>query len=113
MGFSRQEYWSGLLFPTPGDLLDPGIELVSPALEADSLPYIPPGEPKNSGVGSLSLLQVIFPTQVIKLGSPVLQVDSLPAELLARWNVSRKTGTCSRIHNVYLIHAHSVSFFVS
>ena len=38
MGFSRQEYWSGLLFPTPGDLLDPGIELVSPALEADSLP---------------------------------------------------------------------------
>ena len=40
MGFSRQEYWSGLPFPTPGDLPDPGIEPkspVSPALQADSL----------------------------------------------------------------------------
>ena len=38
MGFSRQEYWSGLLFPSPGDLPSPGIELGSPALQADSLP---------------------------------------------------------------------------
>ena len=41
MGFSRQEYWSGLPCPPPGDLPDPGIEpmsLVSPALRADSLP---------------------------------------------------------------------------
>ena len=38
MGFSRQEYWSGLPFPPPGDLPDPGIEPVSPALAADSLP---------------------------------------------------------------------------
>ena len=38
MGFSRQEYWSGLTFPSPGDLPDPGIETVSPALQADSLP---------------------------------------------------------------------------
>ena len=37
MGFSRQEYWSGLPFPSPGDLLDPGIEPGSPALQADSL----------------------------------------------------------------------------
>ena len=37
MGFPRQEYWSGLLVPTPGDLPDPGIEPVSPALQADSL----------------------------------------------------------------------------
>ena len=36
MGFSRQEYWSGLPFPPPGDLPDPGIELPSPALQADS-----------------------------------------------------------------------------
>ena len=36
MGFSRQEYWSGLPFPSPGDLPDPGIELRSPALEADA-----------------------------------------------------------------------------
>ena len=36
MGFSRQEYWSGLPFPSPGDLPDPGIELGSPALQADA-----------------------------------------------------------------------------
>ena len=38
MGFSRQEYWSGLPFPSPGDLPDPGIKLRSPALQADALP---------------------------------------------------------------------------
>ena len=38
MGFSRQEYWSGLQFPSPGDLSDPGIEPGSPALQADALP---------------------------------------------------------------------------
>ena len=38
MGFSRQEYWSGLPFPSPGDLPNPGIEPRSPALQADSLP---------------------------------------------------------------------------
>ena len=38
MGLSRQEYWGGLPFPSPGDLPDPGIELVAPALEADCLP---------------------------------------------------------------------------
>ena len=41
MEFSRQEYWSGLPFPTPGDLLNPGIEPESPALQADSLPSEP------------------------------------------------------------------------
>ena len=44
VGFSRQEYWSGLSFPSPGDLPDPGIEPGSPALQADSLPTEPPGE---------------------------------------------------------------------
>ena len=38
MEFSRQEYWSGLSFPSPGDFLNPGIEPGSPALQADSLP---------------------------------------------------------------------------
>ena len=38
VGFSRQEYWSELPFPSPEDLPDPGIELRSPALQADSLP---------------------------------------------------------------------------
>ena len=44
MGFSRWEYWSGLPFPCPGDLPDPGIEPGSPALQADALPSEPPGK---------------------------------------------------------------------
>ena len=44
MGFSRQEYWSGLPFPSPGDLPDPGIEPRSPALRTDSLLSEPPGK---------------------------------------------------------------------
>ena len=45
MEFSRQEYWSGLPFPSPGHLPDPGIEPGSPALQTDSLPSEPPGKP--------------------------------------------------------------------
>ena len=45
MGFPRQEHWSGLPFPSPGDLSDRGIEPGSPALQADSLPFEPPGNP--------------------------------------------------------------------
>ena len=62
-GFSRQEYWTGLTCPPPGDLPNPGIEPRPPALQADSLPSEPPGKPKNTRVGGLSLLQGIFPTQ--------------------------------------------------
>ena len=58
-----QECWSGQPMPSPGDLLDSGIKPGSPALPADSLPAELPGEPKNTGVGSLSLLQGIFLTQ--------------------------------------------------
>ena len=45
VGFPRQEYWSGLPFPSPGDLPHPGIEPGSLALQVDSLPFEPPGKP--------------------------------------------------------------------
>ena len=45
MGFSRQEYWTGVPFPSPGDPPDPGIEPRSPALQADTLPSEPPEKP--------------------------------------------------------------------
>ena len=68
MEFSRQEYWSGLLCPPPGDLPNPGIEPMFPALLVDTLPSELPGKSKNTGVGSLSLLQGIFLTQDLKQG---------------------------------------------
>ena len=62
MEFSRPEYWSLFLlqgvFPTQG--LNPGLPYFP---QVDSLPSEPPGKPKNTGVGSLSLLQQIFLTQ--------------------------------------------------
>ena len=63
MEFSRLEYWSRWPFPSPGDLSNQGIEPRSPSLRADSLSADPQGKLKNPGVGSLSLLQQIFPTQ--------------------------------------------------
>ena len=52
MRFSRQEYWSGLPFPSPGDLPNPAIEPRSPTLQADALPSeedaLPPGKPTKS-----------------------------------------------------------------
>ena len=104
--FSRQAYWSGVPFPTPEDLSDPRIELsslASPAMaggffttsttwESESRSvvsnslrpyglYSPRNSPgQNTGVGSLSLLQGIFPIQGSKPRFSALQADSLPAE---------------------------------
>ena len=55
-------------FPSPWDLLNPGTEPRSPALQTDSLPAEPQRKPKNTGVDTLSLLQQIFPTQEWDLG---------------------------------------------
>ena len=55
MGFPRQEYWSGLPFPSPGDLLDPGIEFTSPALQVDSLKLSQKGSPHLWCYQSLNL----------------------------------------------------------
>ena len=60
MGFSRHEYWSGLPFPSPGDLPNPGIKPRSPALQADALTSEPPGkllrisELKWTGIGEFN-----------------------------------------------------------
>ena len=62
-GFSRQEYRNGLPCPPPGGLPDPRVNPRSPTLQVDSLPAEPPEKPKNTGVGSLSLLQGTFLTQ--------------------------------------------------
>ena len=60
MGFSRQEYWSGLPFPSPGDIPDPGMEPRSPALQADALPSEPPGKPSYISGWVIFLIQILF-----------------------------------------------------
>ena len=85
MKSSRPEYRSGWPFPSSEDLPNPGLEPRSPALHANSLPAEPPGKPKNTGVGSLSFLKGIFPTQESNQGLLPLQADSLPAELPVFW----------------------------
>ena len=69
LGFSRQEYWSGLPCPPPVDLPNPGIKPKSPSLQVDSLPAEPPGKPKNTGVGSPSPGNL--PNSGIEPGSPL------------------------------------------
>ena len=64
MGFSRQEYWSGLPFPSPGDLPDPGIEPRSPALQADALTSEPRGKPLTILDSVLKSKDVTLPTKV-------------------------------------------------
>ena len=59
VGFSRQEYWSGLPFPSPKDLFDPGIEPKSPVLYVDSFPSELPGKPPD----------VAYRPGIIKIGS--------------------------------------------
>ena len=58
MGFSRQEHWSGLPFPSPGDLSDTGSGPRSPALQADSLPSEPPGKPAGAAVHAVTSSQI-------------------------------------------------------
>ena len=62
MGFPRQEYWSGLPFPPPENLPDPGIEPRSPAFQADSLPSEAPGKPLNreGEKNAINLLEVLI-----------------------------------------------------
>ena len=80
MGISRQEYWSGMPCPSPGDLPDPGIETGSPSLQADSLPSEPPGIQMHydlnkrslfSSVQSLSHVQLCDPMDCSMPGLPI------------------------------------------
>ena len=79
MGFSRQEYWSGLPCPPPEDLPDTGTEPASPALQVDSLPTEPPGKPSITRQPStirIYLLQTGNGFEVQSLCSQAKEVDS-------------------------------------
>ena len=91
MEFSGSAYWSRKPFPSPGDLPNPGIKPMSPALQVDSLLADPPGKPKNTGVGIPSLGEL--PNPGSEPGSPALQVDCLPAELPVQFSRSAMSNS--------------------
>ena len=98
MRFSRQEYWSGLPFPSPGNFPNPGIKFRSPTLQADSLSAEPQMKPKNTGVGSLSLLQGIFPTQGSNPGLPhyrciLYQLNHKGSQRILKWAYNFSEGS--------------------
>ena len=76
MEFSRQDYWSGLPFPSPGDLPEPGIEPMFPALQADSLPPEPPWV-RNKNIVSCYCYIDILPAS--KVRASFFQMESLPS----------------------------------
>ena len=99
-----QEYWSGQPIPSPAGLPDLGIKPGSPALQADSSPAEPQGTPKNTGVGSLSLLQWMFLIQESNWGL-----------LHCRWifyQLSLQVYFLKQIHHCKLtVLQHEINFF--
>ena len=93
MGFSRQEYWSGLPFLSPGDLPKPGIEPGSPALQADTLPSEPPGKLWTNLDSILKSRDITLLTEVCLVKAIVFPVVMYGCE---SWTV--KKAECRRIH---------------
>ena len=100
MEFSRPDYWSGYPFPALRDLPNPGIESRSPALQAGSLSAEPQGKPKNTRVGSPSLLQGIFPTQESNWG--LLHCTQIPYQLSYQENPTLETEMNDSFQNSVL-----------
>ena len=102
MGFPRPEYWSGLPFPSPGDLPDPGIEPESPAL-AGVFPAEPPGKPSPSTrsmiIATSHLGQELFSLQSISTISHILQEYYKP----------HPTDEETEVQTKYLAQGHSIS----
>ena len=98
MGFSKQKYWSGLPFSSPGDLLDPGIELMSPALQVDSLLSEPPGTLRKmnneTGTGTTSQCRGLWHADLGDTGRPfrtdTVEVERSVGLALPLWPLSVK-----------------------
>ena len=95
MEFSRQEYWSGLPFPSPGALPDPGIELGSPTKQADSLPSEPPGKQRKKKLLSVeesakALLRKAFKLSLEK-ESRFINIE-MDGDIPGLWDFQSKDG---------------------
>ena len=106
MGFSRQESWSELPFPSPRDLPDPGIEPGSPAFQADALTSEPPGKPKNEikrclllGRKVMTNLDSILKRRDITLPTKFRLVKAMvfPVVMYRCQSWTVKTAECQRI----------------
>ena len=86
MGFSKQEYWSGLPFPSPGDLPDPWIKPQSPEEQADTLPSEPPGKPMTNLDGVLKSRDITLLTKVHLVRAMVFPVIMYGCE---SWTVKK------------------------
>ena len=112
MGFSGQEYWSGLPFPSPGDLPNPGIGLGSPALQADSLPSEPIGKPEWRRVGGGPCIHPAYiaphPTST-SISALTLQISIAPHESPS--GASHRL-TCSHLlHQLPLLYLPPINLF--
>ena len=93
MGFSRQEYWSGLPVPIPGDLPDPGIEsasLVSPALTGKFFTIVPPGKPEDNLGGTFKMELTQSPEPHQEGWSPLLNHPWCPGHSGRNWHHFRR-----------------------
>ena len=81
VGFSRQEYWSGLPFHSPGDLPDPEIEPEFPTLQVDSLPSDPPGKPKVKVELSQTVVYIWLEVMCVYLDCPIPKITELNCKL--------------------------------
>ena len=101
MEFSRQEYWSGLPFPSPGDLPDPGIQPRSPALWADALPSEPPGKLPDF----LQKNSFKIPS---KIPSPINRNNPLISEYYRTLKIKKEYSSC--IYACIYLYTH-IPFF--
>ena len=103
MGFSRKEYWSGLPFPSPGDLPNPGIETRSPALQADALTFELPGKhPQNAYkmAGSLDP-QGIMESSPQTHADPKLELLQGQAKIMFSVGlILQSQGMCSQVYMI-------------
>ena len=118
MGFSRQEYWSGLPFPSPGDLPNPRIKPKSPALQGNALPSEPPGKPQEVTKAKAMAIGVA-PWPQVTAGQEVQRIHHLQA---FQWfvstqvlvvNPSQGKMPCCLRWTLTDIHTMQLSFFKS
>ena len=101
MGFLRQEFWSGVPFPSPGDIPDPGTEAASPALAGGFFTTEPPGEPVYHGTRCntiiSSFLSPVFPSPCMYLHWGITQLKDTSISIFTCNSAMREVGLLSSI----------------